>query len=279
MLSVLAKLSIVKHQNFGVRCFETLKDLMKSGRQMEEQVRSVLMQEVIGKIGTSRMADPAGLPVSLLVGLGELVEATGSPGMLTSLYDVSFPAWLRLYCQRLESYRAQGTLMGNDDLFDAIISLIATSVKDDEENVSLITERYRSDRAERDKGQEQNEFIANTIKVIKSSNWDHKRYIPCLKLIARLANVSQEAADIFVSSLVHTLLIEQITKSLNIYKKNNSLFDESSQETVEQQMLKYETLAAEITCLGGLLNSRSTNRDNILNKPVVLDLIQIMRHP
>lgn len=32
MLSVLAKLSIVKHQNFGIRCFETLKDLMKSGR-------------------------------------------------------------------------------------------------------------------------------------------------------------------------------------------------------------------------------------------------------
>lgn len=240
---------------------------MKSGRQMEEQVRVVLMQEVIGKL---RMSDPTGLPVSLLVGLGELVEATGNPSMLTSLYDVSFPAWLRLYCQRLDDHRAQGTLMGNHDHFDAVVSLIATSVKDDEENVSQITDR--------DKGPE-NEVIANIIKVIKASNWDHKRYIPCLKLIAHLAKASQGAADVFVSKLVHTLLIEQITKSLNIYKKNNSLFDESSQETVKQQMLKYETLAAEITCLGRLLNSTRSNRVNILDKPVVLDLIQIMRHP
>lgn len=46
-------------------------------------------------------------------------------------------------------------------------------------------------------------------------------------------------------------------------------------------MLKYETLAAEITCLGGLLNAKASNRKNILelHKPVVLDLIQIMRHP
>jgi hypothetical protein len=38
-----------------------------------------------------------------------------------------------------------------------------------------------------------------------------------------------------------------------IYKRNQSLFDEYSKETVEQQMLKYNTLAAEITTLGGLL--------------------------
>lgn len=44
-------------------------------------------------------------------------------------------------------------------------------------------------------------------------------------------------------------------------------------------MLKYETLAAEITCLGGLLHSGKSNRSNILIEPVVLDLIQIMRHP
>lgn len=136
--------------------------------------------------------------MSLLVGLGELVEATGNPGMLTSLYDVSFPAWLRLYCQRLEAHRAQGTLMGNHDHFDAVVSLIATSVKDNDENVAQLTER--------DKGPDS--ILANIIKVVKVSNWDHKRYIPCLKLIARLAVASSAAADMFVSKLVHTLLIE-----------------------------------------------------------------------
>lgn len=153
------------------------------------------MQEVIGKL---RMPDPTGLPVSLLVGLGELVEATGNPGMLTSLFDVSFPAWLRLYCQRLESHRAQGTLMGNHDHFDAVVSLIATSVKDNEENVQLLTDKDRGSEG----------ILENIIKVVKVSNWDHKRYIPCLKLISRLAVASSSAADLFVSKLVHTLLIE-----------------------------------------------------------------------
>lgn len=42
-------------------------------------------------------------------------------------------------------------------------------------------------------------------------------------------------------------------------------------------MLKYQTLAAEITTLGGLLTSND-NRLKILEDPVVKDLIQIMSH-
>ena len=35
MLTVLSKLSIIKFHDFGLACFNTLKDLMKSGRDME----------------------------------------------------------------------------------------------------------------------------------------------------------------------------------------------------------------------------------------------------
>ena len=81
--------------------------------------------------------------------------------------------------------------------------------------------------------------------------------------------------DVFV----HSNLISQIRKSLVIYKKYNSLFDPHSKETVEQQMLKYQTLAAEITTLGGLMNAGGENREKILNDSVVLDLLSIMSHP
>ena len=81
--------------------------------------------------------------------------------------------------------------------------------------------------------------------------------------------------DVFV----HTNLITQIRKSLTIYKKYNSLFDQGSKETVEMQMLKYQTLAAEITTLGGLMNAGGENREKILNDSVVLDLLTIMGHP
>ena len=43
-------------------------------------------------------------------------------------------------------------------------------------------------------------------------------------------------------------------------------------------MLKYNTLAAEITTLGGLMNAGGTNRAKILNDTVVLDLLSISGH-
>jgi len=43
-------------------------------------------------------------------------------------------------------------------------------------------------------------------------------------------------------------------------------------------MLKYNTLAAEITTLGGLMNAGGNNRAKILSDTVVLDLLSIMGH-
>ena len=98
MLSILAKLSIIKYQDFGLSCFNTLKDLMKSGRDLEAQILAILKDEVINKM---KQPDPKAIPVSLLVGLYELVEDTGEDSMLTGMYETSFPAWLRLYDEKL----------------------------------------------------------------------------------------------------------------------------------------------------------------------------------
>jgi hypothetical protein len=70
MLSILAKLSIIKFQNFGLYCFNTLKDLMKSGRHMCTQVTEVLKNEVISKLNEE---DPTDIPVTLLAGLYDLI--------------------------------------------------------------------------------------------------------------------------------------------------------------------------------------------------------------
>jgi hypothetical protein len=42
---------------------------------------------------------------------------------------------------------------------------------------------------------------------------------------------------------------------MHIYKKNNDLKDEDSKDTEEKLKRKYLTLAAEIDCLGGLLEA------------------------
>lgn len=75
--------------------------------------------------------------------------------------------------------------------------------------------------------------------IIKNSSWVHDRYIPCLNLISNLANANSIAANLFMEMYVHSNLISNIKRSLNMYKKNQSLFDENSKETVEQYLLKY----------------------------------------
>ena len=50
MLTILSKLSIIKFYDFGVRCFNTLKDLMIAGKEMEERVIDIIKREVINKL-------------------------------------------------------------------------------------------------------------------------------------------------------------------------------------------------------------------------------------
>ena len=49
-LAILAKLCVIKYKDFGLSCFNTMKDLMKAGREIEEMVSSILQHEVINKI-------------------------------------------------------------------------------------------------------------------------------------------------------------------------------------------------------------------------------------
>ena len=57
------------------------------------------------------------------------------------------------------------------------------------------------------------------------------------------------------------------------------MFDENNKETIEQQQLKYQTLAAEIIAIGGLLqSSKEANRRKIIEEPSVLELMCITSH-
>lgn len=69
-LSILAKLSQINEFGFGIACFNTLTDLMKSGREMEEEVELVIKNEVIKDF---KGRHPKEVSVSLLQGLFQLV--------------------------------------------------------------------------------------------------------------------------------------------------------------------------------------------------------------
>lgn len=151
--------------------------------------------------------------------------------------------------------------MENDPHYDSIICLLAVSVDNDRDNVDLCLEK---------------ELTPFITQIVTESDWKDQRYIPVLELIAALANEEVQLADNFADDLVHVALLGNIAKDMKKYKKHQSLFDDSSTETEEQKMLKYRTLAAEITTIGGLLQSHSSS--DILSDPVIVDLIAVMGH-
>lgn len=132
--------------------------------------------------------------------------------------------------------------MGNHDHFDAIIKLLSVSVSDninDTNNKRLV----------------QADLCKYITIIIKNSNGDHSRYIPCLKLISTLSDSDPQIADKFMETYVHTNLLNCIRKSLNLYKKNQSLITDPSKVPMEIQRMKYLTFAAEIHTLGSLLQA------------------------
>lgn len=61
------------------------------------------------------------------------------------------------------------------------------------------------------------------------------------------------------------------------FKRLGSLFNDESSETIPEQMKKYQTMAAEIKMIGGMLVSEHIHKKNeILKDPVVVSLISII---
>ena len=115
--------------------------------------------------------------------------------MLTGMYDMCFPEWLKSYTSVITSNKSKNkeSFLGDDDHYDAIICLLAVSVKDNDQNVERVLETR---------------LIPQIVCIIQNSQWEHRRYIPCLNLIAALSNESEEAANQFMEKLVHNILIK-----------------------------------------------------------------------
>lgn len=165
MLTILSKLSIIKFYDFGISCFNTLKDLMVAGREMEERVIDVLKREVINKL---QQQNPEMIPASLLRGLHELVKLTGKAEMLMGLYENFFPSWLRTLLERINSFRRIGSTFENNAHFDSIIALISVSLKNCRSNVQIAVKK---------------DLIPLIAEILDESTWEQERYINLLRIV------------------------------------------------------------------------------------------------
>jgi hypothetical protein len=136
ILAVLSKLSIISYQNFGRACFNTLKDVMKSGSDMEEQVKEFLYKEVINKL-RSCSSDPEAIPISLLKGMCELVEDTEMYDLVTGLIKTNYRGWLKKYDEKIVTLRKRGSRMEDNEHYDSLIKLLSVSVTPEEEDPNV----------------------------------------------------------------------------------------------------------------------------------------------
>lgn len=139
IMTILAKMSVIRFQNFGLFCFKTLTDLMKSGRDMEEAVTIIIEKEIIEYLQNERN-EPTAISVTLLKGLFGLIEETDSCHLLSSLFEYCFPSWLKMYCAILDKCLQNKQKMSDDVNYDSILSLLSISVKDYRPNVLLFKE-------------------------------------------------------------------------------------------------------------------------------------------
>jgi len=69
------------------------------------------------------------------------VRDTEQTDMLAGMFEMCFPVWLRLYCEKLDHCKNTKQVMVNDEHYDAIVSLVAVSVKDNDQNVERVFEK------------------------------------------------------------------------------------------------------------------------------------------
>lgn len=113
--------------------------------------------------------------------------------------------------------------MEDNDNYDFVIKLFSVSVHD----------FHNSEKSK------ESDIVPLITKIFRQSRQENNRYIPCLNAIQRLSINSVLAADDFIISFVHIDLIDEINRSLQIYKIANSLFDKNSKESIKEQMHKY----------------------------------------
>lgn len=93
MLSVMSKLTTIHTFNFGVKCFDSMRDFMRADAHLHDLVCHFVDINIIKRLNMLPAKD---IPVGLLDSLRALVEDPNldDKDMMTPLFTDFFPMWL-----------------------------------------------------------------------------------------------------------------------------------------------------------------------------------------
>lgn len=205
MLQILSKLTIINAYDFGVKCFSTLRDLMVAGKELEEKVMEQLNEIVIQSLTSANRTE---IPVSILIGLKDLVERQQSHqvDLMNKLFREFFPKWLVRIKDILSSKTRSSQKEDMSDQIDAILALLAASLRDDEIN---IIQMYQS---------EMHDTLAEIF--LKTSPQKQPRYLYLLDSMNEIAKMHSASASEYIDKFIHRELLQEIKLTFYSYKKS-----------------------------------------------------------
>ena len=174
MVSIVSKLTIIHTQDFGVRCFHTLKDMMQAEEGQRDLVRSYVNTNIIQQLIKLPVKD---IPVGLLNGLRELVDDQNldEKQLMAPLFRDFFPMWLSEIKELIIFKTKRFSAEDRTEQIDAIIRLITSSLSGDEDNVNYFVKT---------------QLHEDVAQIFMRSNSTMSRYVPLLDCLSEVARIS-----------------------------------------------------------------------------------------
>lgn len=207
MLAILSKLTNIHTHDFGVKCFNLLKDLMVAEPELKELVRQHINTNVIQKLNK---LPPKDIPVGLLNGLVELMEdpqLEGETALTTPLFRDFFPKWLSEIKESIifKSHSANSRDRQREAQIDAILSLLTASLHDNDENIKQIIRQ---------------KLHIEVSAIFMKTQSNKSRYLPLLKCMTQIAKHNPTAASNFIDENAHQELIQDCKLTKYQYMKH-----------------------------------------------------------
>lgn len=184
--------------------------------------------------------------------------------LMNKLFRDFFPKWLNRIKDIIYSKARNNQQEEMSDQIDAILALLAASLRDDVINVMKM---HESDL---------DNVLADIF--LKTPTQQQPRYLYLVDSMNEIAKIDKASASEYIDKFIHRELLTDIKQTFYLYKKAQELYPVNNKDNVAQTIVMYKVFAAQITLTASLLNAESHQREVIMQDTLIDELLQVITH-
>ena len=104
------------------------------------------------------------------------------------------------------------------------------------------------------------------------------RYIHLLECMHEIAKMHRGAASSYIDKFIHRELMQEIKLTFYSYKKSQTLAPADNKDNVALIVKMYKVFSAQISLVASLLNAEERQREQLLEEPLIKELLQVLTH-